>query len=447
MGAGQLIIQKMKLWISKYYTLIHKYISNYITIIFVIWVCFSACTGRYLQETQTVDAQETNQEITSAKETSTQSITDITTLHPTVSPEALATETMDVNELIPGFRPEAWMVFPISELGINPPNDAFPYFSINDIAEDKNGTMWFATTHGLMSFDGITWQLVSNDKKMILTTYVEYAKDGSIWFTMSDGIYRYYSGSFNPEMYLGEYGGHDIYSMSISNDGEVWVALKDGIHVFYEDEWHSLSDVLPFPQILSNVVFTDIVVDNEGGVYLSWGSDPYIGGIAHFYQDKWEVFNRDDIEAKNGSDGSPFYADYKIIDDNGHVWFYEWRTGLYEYYDGEFTLHAAYTDKIWAYQPDSLVADDRGNIWLGAWNEVIPISIYVPGTDQIQSIDGSSEFGSTYPPHSRYRQEGIIPFKQVSALYIDSKNQLWIATELGIYVLDLESGFPVTPSS
>ncbi|MEJ2558251.1 MAG: two-component regulator propeller domain-containing protein [Anaerolineae bacterium] len=444
MEADRLIIQVIRLWICKYYTSISKNISKYLTIILVLWICFSACTGKYLQETQTVEAQQTNQEIASTKVTSTQATTDITTLHQTVTPEALATKTLDIIELIPGFRPEAWTVFPNSSLDIHHPNESFAIFRVNDIAEDSNGTMWFATTYRLVNFDGTKWLLVYEYKDTIVNSFVDVCEDGSVWFTTSDGVYKYYSGSIIPQLFLGEHRGYDIHSMSVSDDGKVWIALSDEIRVFYEGEWHSLSEDLPSSQI------SDMVVDDRGGVYISWSDTSIKGGIAYYLQGNWKIFDNEYIQTNNRPDDTHFAATPLVIDDQGHLWFYEWRTGLYEYFNGEFILHTLHTKELFTYHPSSLVKDNSGDIWLGGG---IPLALYVPGTDHLQSIDGSYEFyiypenGSDHPAYPRYKGEGIIPFEQVSALYIDSKNQLWIATELGIYVLDLESGFPVTPSS
>ena len=412
----------------------------------MIWICFSACTGKYLQGTETVHSPESNQKITRTKDISTQLTRNIATLNQTDTPIVVATETLDVNELIPGFRPEAWTVFPNSTLGIHRSFDANTVLPINDIAEDSDGIMWFATTYGLFSFDGSEWLLV-DEYDHIVEPFVEVKEDGSVWFTKSDGVYKYYDGSINSQLYLGAYGGNDIQSMSISDDGEVWIALLDDPRFFFQDEWHYLSEDLPFSKI------SDLIVDEKGGVYVSWLYSTYYGGIVYYFQGKWEVYDTEYIQANNESDDTPFAATPLMIDDEGHLWFYEWRTGLYEFHNGEFTLRIDHTNERYPYQPSMLAIDDRDNIWLGSGYSGIPLSIYVPGTDQLQSIDGSyefyipSEFGPNYPPHRRYQHEGIIPFDRVSALYIDSKDQLWIATDLGIYVLDLESGFPITTSS
>ena len=192
----------------------------------MIWICFSACTGKYLQGTETVHSPESNQKITRTKDISTQLTRNIATLNQTDTPIVVATETLDVNELIPGFRPEAWTVFPNSTLGIHRSFDANTVLPINDIAEDSDGIMWFATTYGLFSFDGSEWLLV-DEYDHIVEPFVEVKEDGSVWFTKSDGVYKYYDGSINSQLYLGAYGGNDIQSMSISDDGEVWIALLD----------------------------------------------------------------------------------------------------------------------------------------------------------------------------------------------------------------------------
>jgi len=89
-----------------------------------------------------------------------------------------------------------------------------------------------------------------------------------------------------------------------------------------------------------------------------------------------------------------------------------------------------------------MVIDRNGVLWLRDMSLGAYLAKYVPGTDDLQSIDGSSEFliFSSDPdeaPLSRYQAENILPFTDTYSLFVDSTNKFWISTSSGIYVFDL----------
>jgi sugar lactone lactonase YvrE len=122
-----------------------------------------------------------------------------------------------------------------------------------------------------------------------------------------------------------------------------------------------------------------------------------------------------------------------LIDNQNQLWFYFWREGLFSYQDGVLThrvSHYVTPNSNGVFLPYSMAADQDGTIWIGSTDHKKPLLKYVPYSDGFQTIDGSFDLSAG---------ENLFPFESVSDLYVDADNNLWIATELGVYVFDLNA--------
>ncbi len=403
----------------------------------LLCLLLSACGISAAQREMTETAEIALLKTSKAKERPTHVPSWTVSPYPTFTP----TETLSAEEMTPGFKPEAWTIYPYSKMGIAPPNaQVIRKLDIHDIEEDSQGVLWFGTSYGLVRFDGSEWQLVV-EHKGCARTYVEIGNDDSIWLSMSDGIYQYQDGSIQQKLVLSDDCWCGINDLSISPTGDVWIIIfdtskwRDSIRVFSNHEWKVLAG--PPPAYSRGY---ELAFDNNGDVYVSWTCSTYFGGISYYGKGDWTVFGIKTIESQDGSDGTPFAANSLIVDDRGHLWFYEWRTGLYEYNNGVFNLRAPHFNFV-LYHATSIAADHEGRIWLGTPCGRIALAIYKPGDDRLRIIDGSDPFsGMEKVGHfCYYKKASLIPFGKVTALHVDSSNRLWIATDLGVYVLDLDA--------
>jgi ligand-binding sensor domain-containing protein len=358
--------------------------------------------------------------------------------------ELLLTRTPEVEGLLPGYNPEAWTIYIVSVDGIE-----LPYapghggFRIMDIEEDESGVFWMGTTHGLVRFDGQHWELLSSETKVIGLVHVVVADDGSIWFTMSGGVYRYADGRVSAMYELSE--GEILGWLEKTPAGNIWMSTwsypnGDILLSYNSGKWEPLTfeNESPFRSI-ANLVF-----DSEGRLYI-WGlHSPNIDSCLAYYQDgEWVVFDQRELYGSVESIG--FYDEYVqlVADEQDHIWFYMQGQGLFELYDDQIQLRALpLEDYLKVYNPGPIVFDNEEVLWLGALSLGAYLTKHVPGIDHFQSIDGSDEFfvhsgGSDEEPLSRYRAENIIPFKDVSSLFVDSRNRLWIGTSSGVFIFDL----------
>lgn len=348
-----------------------------------------------------------------------------------------------------GYKPQLWTTYSIAEIGLNSPDPSISVFYIYDVEETESGLMWFASTYGLIRFDGQVWELVKSETGITNTAFVEKSPSGEIWFTLSDGVYSMGDEVVQKRMRFEDFGADifDVNGLSISPNGQVWINLWDSIWFFDGDDWNvpESENELPFRFMHS------LVIDHNGIVY-GWGNAAKTefgeaaskglsyGGLSYYDGSQWVYYDQKEQYGIPAADETDFFGDPLIVDSQNHIWFYLWREGLFEYTDGKFILHVPHDIDL--YHPESIVFDQNGTLWLGDWGEGVQLLKYVPGSEGFQTIDGSFTLYFVDEvavwPIFWYELEDILPFEYVTALHVDSNNDLWIATELGVYVFDID---------
>ncbi len=369
----------------------------------------------------------------------------ISTAFPTSTPAPTLIPTL-------GYKPQAWTIYSHADIGLSPPVSNQPYLGIYDIEEDQSGDMWFASTYGLIRFDGNEWELENEDysQPYVRSAYIQISSSDEIWFTLSDGVYSLREEVVQKRMNYSGFGVdmYDVTGFSLSPSGQVWIALRDSIWVLDGNDWIT-------PESKNELTFSYVsdLVNDQNGILFAWGDiernapgetasgGPVSSGLCSYGGSQWICFDQKEQYGIPAEDETIISGYPLITDSQNHTWFYMWRKGLFEYVDGKFIRHAPHDIDL--YHPITMAFDQQGVLWLGAWGEGVQLLKFMPGSDRFQSIDDSftlfiEEEGNEGFPISRNELEGIIPFEHVSALYVDSKNDLWIATELGVYVFDID---------
>jgi ligand-binding sensor domain-containing protein len=350
--------------------------------------------------------------------------------------------------LIPGYKPSAWKVYSIENMELSPPNPSIGTFLIYDIAEDNNDSMVFGTTYGLVAFNGQDWTILKGDPGVTSNAHVEISPTGDIWFSLSDGIYKITNNVATRMLKFEDFNANifDLGGMKIDIEGSVWLILKNELLVFRKSNWvaQKAMNVMPFGKL-------DGLTINSDGAKCSWGhtakdetSEDYIkgfayGGLACYVGDTWVIFDQRTQYGIQELDDSNFFATPITVDENNQVWFYLWKKGLYEFSHGEFFLHVPHN--IDRYHPISMIFDQNNTLWLGAWGNGFQLFKYQPGDEGLQTVDNSYEIyeeNDTGKTTFHYEGVQILPFTEVNVLHVDSKNNLWIGTELGVYVYDID---------
>ncbi len=192
--------------------------------------------------------------------------------------------------------------------------DGFGGNSVQDIAEDKNGNIWFATSGG-----------VSKYEEQKFTNYTE--KDG-----LSD---------------------NQILSLCIDKSENIWVGTAKGICRYAENKF------IPFsiPESGQKLEVKNIMEDNNGNIWFATN-----GAGAYCYNGTSLTL----ISEKDGLGSKTVY--YMLQDRKGHIWFATQGGGVVHYNPAEELrtgkkLFINYKEEKGSNEAWYLLEDKTGNIW------------------------------------------------------------------------------------
>ena len=274
---------------------------------------------------------------------------------------------------------------------------------------DVNDNIWFGTSVGVQSFDGVNWisyymsnypgipsdnikviKAVSNGNIWIGTDYGASIFDGYSWtsYTSSNGL-----------------SSNQVKSIDEDNNGGVWIGTNQGVSHFDGNSWISYSS----PDLhWSGVNATDF--DSNGD---KWFATP-LGGVTHFDGTTFTVYDTSNgLLSQNVTD--------LMIDNQGNKWV---GTGSgMSVLDVSNTSFTHYTQMYLLPPPDTLnpVVDIAKDSWGRIWTTIYVGYLAEGGVamwNGNQSIDFDVSDGLAGP--------------NVKGLAIDSEDNIWIATSTGV---------------
>ncbi|HMW36098.1 MAG TPA: two-component regulator propeller domain-containing protein [bacterium] len=145
-------------------------------------------------------------------------------------------------------------------------SSGFPHAQVWDIVQDANGILWFATTGGLVRYDGIEYTVYTKDEGLPGNTIRNLSLDSSgiIWLGTDEGLVRF--------------DGKNFTTITISDNGEslaVWQLIKDrtGRTWITTDRGIYLQDTAPYHHIKishlpESASFRTAFVDSYGHICL-----------------------------------------------------------------------------------------------------------------------------------------------------------------------------------
>ena len=134
--------------------------------------------------------------------------------------------------------------------------DGLPANEILDIAQDRDGFLWLATTTGLVRFDGnrfVLWRLGENPLIGIRTLRV--ARDGSLWLALynSSRVSRLKNGQLTT--YDGLPG--PVLALTQTRDGVIWAGGRGGLSAWRHERWERVEHRLGLPELSVDTLFED----------------------------------------------------------------------------------------------------------------------------------------------------------------------------------------------
>lgn len=266
--------------------------------------------------------------------------------------------------------------------------------TVNDILQDSQGFLWFATENGLNRYDG-------------------------------NVVKRYYRERNNPSGLASDY----VRAMDEDANGDIWLASAGSGLVRWErqtDTFLSFRSDASNPSSLASDVVRDVLVDRKGRVWAATRDagldrlDPKTGEVTHFLHDANDP----------NSLGSNINLYTLLEDDSGAIWVGT-SAGLHRYNEAQESFdHFVPPDPDEKFGDDfvilTLMQDHQGDIWAGTFDAgVLRLNI------------ASGQF--TVYQHSPTTPQSLVS-NEVGALFEDAQQRLWIGTGAGLNLFDRDAG-------
>ena len=237
---------------------------------------------------------------------------------------------------------------------------------ITHLFEDREGTIWVATTHGLDRFRALAASTISDNQGLSAATVrsVLSAKDGSVWFATSSGLYRRSSGQISIYRNHPELLSHpaepsvarevidgrlpdDVASLFQDDHERVWVFSENGVAYSEGDRFTPVSSV-------PGGIVHSVAGDKAGNLWISDQDH----GLYHLLGGKlveripWTKF------------GSTDFA-YALSTDpvRGGVWLGFYQGGLAYFKDGQIRTSYKVADGLGKGTVNDVRLDSDGTLW------------------------------------------------------------------------------------
>ncbi|MEQ9308696.1 MAG: two-component regulator propeller domain-containing protein [Balneolaceae bacterium] len=222
---------------------------------------------------------------------------------------------------------------------------------VNDILQDNEGYLWFATGYGLNRFDGINFENFFEESGLnhskILSLFE--AKDGKIWIGTAQGVNVFEDDSISTPESLIALSSSEIISIYEDKEGHLWFGT-DGNGV-----WHYIDD----SQVILYSTAQGLLSNQVRGIVESENGDIWLGTRGGLTQLK-----NGNLRTYTVADGLPEnrIRDLKI-DDQGSI-LIATRNGLSKF-DGNSFQNFGQNNEMIDPKIQTLSIAEDGTIWLG----------------------------------------------------------------------------------
>ena len=304
---------------------------------------------------------------------------------------------------------------------------------VRNIFEDSRGNLWFGTNHyGVIRYDGDTINYISETHGIGGGRINEIAedKDGNVWFCTYGGLSKYDGESFsNYPVKVGD-NNNDLFALVIDRNDKFWISTINGVVQFDGDNAFTPFEIRrakvedPDP-VLSPKRVTAIMEDSKG--YMWFGTDGF--GVSIYNPSAKE--GEDPFTLITTENGLPDNRVSQIMEDSkGNIWIATMFGGI-SLYDGESFTNFTKDGEVEGVEAGGFYEDKDGDIWFAVENH------------GIYRFDGKSFVNF-------HEEEGLMSGGVLSMLE-DKEGRFWIGGWKGLFRYDKsaekegkESFVPVT---
>ncbi len=348
--------------------------------------------------------------------------------------------------------------------------------NVRQIAQDKDGYLWLASSAGLVRFDGVRFSATGivegAELPSVPSRTVSLARDGALWvgYGSGRGVYRIRDGEV-----IGTYLQNRItgFVNAIAEDrhGVVWIAHDEGLHFVRGNRVEPVT--LPYPTPDHRVF--DVHEDRAGVLWVSAATGLYrrtpdgvferflditdsVSTVSLSEDPTGRVWVTDFVHGFRPADGA---ADRAVagrgmnifFDHEGNLWVATFGQGLWKVrgagQHGAVSIARATVDAGLLSDELSAFLEDRdGNLWVGAnvgLHRLTPnkaVSLVDVGVVHGVAADdrGTTWLGSTaglmaltVPRGGGSQQRRIVSTQEIRTLHRSQDGVVWAATDSGLY--------------
>jgi ligand-binding sensor domain-containing protein/serine phosphatase RsbU (regulator of sigma subunit) len=376
--------------------------------------------------------------------------------------------------------------------------NGLPQNTVNDIAQDHSGYLWFATQVGAARFDGyeFTYFNFSNGLPDDFVNCLLVDGKGNVWMGTEGGIAVFSGTDFRWIRKEDGLADLQVYHMLEDRDGNTWVGTPNGLSVVTPD---TIISYTKGEALTGNSIY-ELFADSRGKIHVSTNSpvgltvfrDPYTyekiatGGLVRDMIETasgeiWYATQGNGILVDDGigpwrrigyPEGLPDETVLSLMEDRqGRVWVGTYTGGPVVFENGSFREFVMEGLKIPVMAAIKMVQDSKGRIWIrtpenGVWlfdqgafshltvasdlvhNQVQKIFEDSYGSVWFATLGGVSKYGRVV--FEVYDRDTGLPEDHITSVFRDSRGRIWFGTyehlmyKQGndIAVIDQRSGFP-----
>jgi len=324
--------------------------------------------------------------------------------------------------------------------------------SVFRIYQDSKGNFWFSFPgNGIGKFDGVKWTYYKEQFPSKLTIWSIFEDShGNMWFgTFGNGVVRF-DGTDWKGFSESELGETRIRTIFEDSRGNIWFGLQgNGVTVFDGKNWTNISSFGTLPQSHIN----SIIEDKKGDIWLAGLNPLTLGTIVVKVSGD---YRKADFGIFTIKDGIPNGEDPVLLEDSqGKIWLATDGGGL-GVFDGRSwklfkTENGLPSDRL-----TSLIEDTEKNLWIGTdgdgvarssgegfvtytVDDGLPSNVLVP---VLADSKGDLWFNSAFV-------KGIVKYdgknwvtimsrdgRRPSGIFEDSKGRLWFTTSYSLHRIE-----------
>jgi two-component system sensor histidine kinase ChiS len=287
---------------------------------------------------------------------------------------------------------------------------------VRDIAQDKQGYMWFATSDGLNRFDGYDFKVYQNkegDPKSLLVNYVRCVfvdNENILWIGYNDGLSRYdakkdaFAHFTNNPNNLSSISSNKVSDITCDSKGNLWIATKDNGICYLDKNTYKFKSYKNTIDERANSQFV-VHCDKKDRLWIG----TYTAGMSLFdvKSKKFLSFS----EEGSGLEGKFVASIYEGND--GKIWAGTAKDGLY-FFDEEKNKFIVNTLIPFDRMIASISQDDEGNIWVSAEN----LGLYILNvkTNTVENLR-----------HNKYITNSV-GHNSINTILKDRNGNIWLGT-------------------